>query len=194
MSKICEIILSAVVFTTKQNLGRQDDFANFWHFLTWIQSFFKPIAFLGLNKVHSVEKRLNSCEKMSSKIISSADVFTINQNLGKHSTVLSTGLNLLRCARIEPFKITLRQICNPVCLFAPWHFCIHFMSSSRKVKAPKLTWATTERREKKVLKTLRDFEPKGAKPALPFESCQLLASVSKSKTKAVDLPELCYSM
>ena len=28
-----------------ENVGRQSDFANFWPFLTWIQSFFKPIEF-----------------------------------------------------------------------------------------------------------------------------------------------------
>ena len=88
MSKNCEIILSADIFTSKQNLGRQNYFANFWHFLTWIQSFFKPIELLGLNKVNWVEKRLKSCEKMSKicKITLSADVFTTKHNLRKHFT------------------------------------------------------------------------------------------------------------
>ena len=36
----------------------------FLHFLTWIQSFFKPIEFWGLKKVNWVEKRLTSGEKM----------------------------------------------------------------------------------------------------------------------------------
>ena len=72
-----------------ENIGRQDDLANFWHFLTWIQSFFNAIEFLGLNKVNWVEKRLKSCEKKSKicQIILSGDVFTTKQNLGKHSTV-----------------------------------------------------------------------------------------------------------
>ena len=75
-----------------ENIGRQDESGNFWHFLKWIQSFFKPIEFLGLNKVNWVEKRLNSYEKMSkiSKIILSADVFTTKQNLDKHSNVQSS--------------------------------------------------------------------------------------------------------
>ena len=73
-----------------KNVGRQRDFANFWHFLTWIQFFLKPIELLDLNKVNWVEERLNSCEKMSKicKITLSAFVFTTKQNLGKHSTVL----------------------------------------------------------------------------------------------------------
>ena len=32
MSKICQIILSAEVFYRCENVGRQRDFANFWHF------------------------------------------------------------------------------------------------------------------------------------------------------------------
>ena len=72
-----------------ENIDRQRDFAYFWHFLTWIQSFLKPIEFLGLRKVNWVEKRLQSCEKMSKicEIILSADVFTRKQNHEKHSTV-----------------------------------------------------------------------------------------------------------
>ena len=59
-----------------ENIGRQDDLANFWHFLTWILAFFNPFEFLGLNKVNWFEKRLNSCEKMSKicKITLSADI------------------------------------------------------------------------------------------------------------------------
>ena len=78
-----------------ENVGRQDDLANFWHFFTWIQAFFNPIEFLGLKKVNWVEKRLKSCEKMSklSKIILSADVFLTKQNHGKHSTVPYLYLN-----------------------------------------------------------------------------------------------------
>ena len=44
-----------------ENDGRQRNFANFWHFLTWIQSFFKPIEFLGLNKVNWVENKPELC-------------------------------------------------------------------------------------------------------------------------------------
>ena len=89
MSKICKITLLVDVFTMTQNLGRQRDFANFWHFHQWVESFFNPIEFLGLNKVNWVEKRLKSCEKTSKfcKIILLADVFTTKQNLKKHSTV-----------------------------------------------------------------------------------------------------------
>ena len=77
------------VLFRSENVGRQRDFANFWHFLTWIQSFFKPIEFLGLNNVNWFEKRLKSCEKMSKicQITLSADVFTAKQNLRKHSIV-----------------------------------------------------------------------------------------------------------
>ena len=51
--------------------------------------FFKPIEFLGLNKVNGIEKRQKSCKKMSKicQITLSADVFTTGQNLAKHSTV-----------------------------------------------------------------------------------------------------------
>ena len=81
-------MFSKVVFCC-ENVGRQRDCANFWHFLTWNQPFFKLIEFLGLNKVNWVEKGLISCEKMSKicKITLSADVFTTKQNLGKHFTV-----------------------------------------------------------------------------------------------------------
>ena len=34
MSKICEITLSADVFSPNQNIGRQHEFENFLHFLT----------------------------------------------------------------------------------------------------------------------------------------------------------------
>ena len=60
-----------------KNIGRQDDFANFWHFLTWFQSFLQPNwLYLGL-KTQLGWRRLNSCEKMSKicQIILSADVF-----------------------------------------------------------------------------------------------------------------------
>ena len=68
-----------------KNVGRQDDLANFWHFITWFQLFIKPIEFLGLNKVNWVVKSLKSCEKMSKncEITLSADVFTTIENLGK---------------------------------------------------------------------------------------------------------------
>ena len=82
-----------------ENIGREDDFTHFWHFLTWIRSFLKPIEFLGPNKVNLVEKRLKSCEKMSKicKIILTADVFTTKQNLGKHSTVRNDENSLYWC-------------------------------------------------------------------------------------------------
>ena len=53
-------MFSKVLFRC-ENIGRLNDSANFWHFLTWIQSFFKPIC----------------------KIILSADIFTTKQNLGE---------------------------------------------------------------------------------------------------------------
>ena len=40
-----------------ENVGRQDDFANFWHFHQWIESFFNSIEFLCLNKVNWVRKK-----------------------------------------------------------------------------------------------------------------------------------------
>ena len=41
-----EIVLSADVLFRYENVGRQDDLANFWHFLTRIESFFNPIDFI----------------------------------------------------------------------------------------------------------------------------------------------------
>ena len=74
------------VLFPSENVDRQRDFT---HFYQWIESFFNPIEFLGLNKVNWVEKSPNSCKKMSKicKITLSADVFTTKQNLGKPSTV-----------------------------------------------------------------------------------------------------------
>ena len=68
-----------------ENLGRQRDFAIFWHFHSWIESFFNSIEFLCIDKVNCVEARLNSVVKMSKiyKIMLSADVFATKQNLGK---------------------------------------------------------------------------------------------------------------
>ena len=90
MSKICKIMLSADVFTTKQNVVRHCDFINFLHFHQWIESFFNPINFTKAWKLNWVEKRLNSLVKMSKicEITLSADVLTTKQNLEKHSTVL----------------------------------------------------------------------------------------------------------
>ena len=49
-------MFSKVLFRC-ENVGRQRDLGNFWHFLTWFQSFFNPIEFLGLKKVNWVWKK-----------------------------------------------------------------------------------------------------------------------------------------
>ena len=52
-----------------ENVGRQDDLANFWHFLTWFQSFFQPNwLYLGLkasigSKNDSIHVR--KCQKLT---------------------------------------------------------------------------------------------------------------------------------
>ena len=85
-------MFSKVLFRC-ENVGRQRDFANFWHFYQWIESFFNSVEFLCLNKVNWMEKRLNSCEKMSKigQIMLSADIFTRKLNVGRQRDLANFG-------------------------------------------------------------------------------------------------------
>ena len=92
-----------------ENVGRQRDYANIWHFHQWIEPIFNSIEFLCLNKVNWVEKRLNSLVKMSKicKITLSADVF--------HSETKPQ--ETFHCASADSFQFEC-DICDFVCLKA----------------------------------------------------------------------------
>ncbi len=81
----CFLRFCFVVKTSADNVISQI----FYIFTNELSLFFNSIEYLCLNKVNWVEKRLNSSVKMSKiyKITLSVDVFTMKQNLGKHSTV-----------------------------------------------------------------------------------------------------------
>ena len=82
MSKICKITLSADILFRWENVGRQRDLSNFWHFHQWIESLFNSIEFLCLNKVNWIDKKTQFIgENVKSEITLSADVLLPFKNV-----------------------------------------------------------------------------------------------------------------